>query len=279
MITSAQEVYIARHAYLPEQAPPYVAAISQTEPHLFGEFLAYAKPGHLIFVGYPLQAPVAEKGLESALADALASLRPAQVSLIAPAVPPSLRQHAHPPTDHYYRLDLSTLSPSQKLRNMLKRAGRELSVVRSRHFAGEHRQMVEAFCTIRPASAETRFIFQRIDAYLAASETAAIFEARDGNGELVAFDIAESMPEDYALYMFNFRSPVRYVPGASDLLLAAVARQAAAEGKKYVNLGLGINPGVAFFKEKWGGVPFLPHAACLYRPPRKGFLEMLLRGL
>jgi hypothetical protein len=79
--------------------------------------------------------------------------------------------------------------------------------------------------------------------------------------------------------MFNFRSETRYVPGASDLLLSAVIGQAIAEEKKYLNLGLGINPGVAFFKEKWGGAVFLPHACCLYHPPRKGFLEMLLQRL
>ncbi|MFH1627942.1 MAG: hypothetical protein ABIE47_04380 [Pseudomonadota bacterium] len=51
------------------------------------------------------------------------------------------------------------------------------------------------------------------------------------------------------------------------------------EGKKYINLGLGINPGVAFFKEKWGGVVFLPYAFCMYHQPRKGFLEVLLQRL
>ncbi len=81
------------------------------------------------------------------------------------------------------------------------------------------------------------------------------------------------------MYMFNFRSQARYIPGASDLLLSTVTQQAIADGKKYMNLGLGINPGVAFFKEKWGGVVFLPHAFCLYHPPQKGFLEMLLQRL
>ena len=79
--------------------------------------------------------------------------------------------------------------------------------------------------------------------------------------------------------MFNFRSESRYIPGASDLLLSSVIQQAIGEGKKYINLGLGINAGVTFFKEKWGGVAFLPHAFCLYHPYKKGLLEMLLRGL
>jgi hypothetical protein len=38
---------------------------------------------------------------------------------------------------------------------------------------------------------------------------------------------------------------------------------AQAEGKKALNLGLGIHPGVSRFKEKWGGTPFLAHAPAL----------------
>ena len=129
---------------------------------------------------------------------------------------------------------------------------------------------MEEFLKSHSADEATRFIFQRIDAYLSSSKTASIFEARTGDGDLVAFDIAEFMPKDYAVYMFNFRSEARYIPGASDLLLSAVMQQAIAEGKKYVNLGLGINPGVAFFKEKWGGAAFLPHVFLSVPSTQKG---------
>lgn len=279
MITAAQEEYIERHAYLPEHIPGYVTAISRTEPFLFGDFIAYAQKGLLIFVGYPLEGPFDAKGLEKALEEATGRLRPGRVSLMAPAIPSSLGGSAPSPADRYYRLALSSASVSPKTRNMLKRAGRELCIAESRHFGEEHATLVEEFLTTRPVDEATRFIFRGIGRYLSASETAWIFEARTCRGELVAFDVAEFKPGDYALYMFNFRSQARPVPGASDLLLSGVIRQAVASGKKYVNLGLGINPGIAFFKEKWGGVAFLPHAFHLYQPARKGLLEMLLRSL
>jgi Acetyltransferase (GNAT) domain len=279
MITATQEEYIERQAYLPEHVPEYVTAISQTEAFLFGDYLAYAKQGHLILIGYPLEEPFEEKRMERALEDAVKRLSPESVSLMAPSIPASLENSGHPPTDHYYRLDLSSVNISQKLRNMLKRAGRELSVGKNPHFDQEHKKMVEEFLKSHSADEATRFIFQRIDTYLSSSKTASIFEARTGDGDLVAFDVAEFKPRDYAVYMFNFRSEFRYIPGASDLLLSSVMQQAIAEGKKYINLGLGINPGVAFFKEKWGGVVFLPHAFCLYHLPRKGLLEMLLQRL
>ena len=279
MITAAQEDHIERHAYLPEHVPEYVTAISGTEAFLFGDFLAYAGKGLLIFVGYPLGAPSDEKRMERDLEDAVKRLKPERVSLMAPSIPASLENSGHPPSDRYYRLDLSSASVSPKTRNMLKRAGMELSVEKSRLFDEEHRKLVEEFLKTRSVDEATRYIFRRIDQYLSASKTAWIFEARTVGGELVAFDIAEFKPRDYALYMFNFSSDVRYVPGASDLLLSGVMRQAIASGKKYINLGLGINPGVTFFKEKWGGVAFLPHAFCLSHPSRKGLLEMILQWL
>ncbi len=279
MITNAQEDYIEHHAYVPEHIPQYVSPISQAQPHLVGEFLVYTKKDHLIVVGYPLNGTFEEKRLEETLADAIRHFKPESVSLIAPAIPSSLQQEPPPPVDHYYRLDLSAVSISQKLRNMLGRAGRELSVVKSRSFNQEHKQMVEEFLKNRPLDEATRFIFRRIDAYLCSSKTASIFEARTVDGHLVAFDIAEFKSRDYAVYMFNFRAQTRNIPGASDLLLSSVIRQAVGEGKKYINLGLGINPGVAFFKGKWGGAPFLPYAFSLYHPPRKGLLETLLQRL
>ena len=97
MITSAQEDYIEHHAYVPEHIPQYVTPISQAEPFLFGEFLVYAKKSHTIFVGYPLNEAFEEKHLERALEDAIERLKPASVSLIAPAIPPSLHNDLHPP--------------------------------------------------------------------------------------------------------------------------------------------------------------------------------------
>jgi hypothetical protein len=279
MITGAQQDYIEDHAYVPEHIPHYVTAISQTEPFLFGDFLVYAKKGHLIYVGYPLKEPFEEKRMGKALEDAVKRLRPKSVSLTAPSIPSFLNHSPHPPSDHYYRLDLSALSISQKLRNMLSRAGRELSVEKSRNFGKEHQKLIKAFLKTHPVDEATRFIFERIGDYLSSSTTAWVFDARNNKGKLVAFDVAEFMPMDYAIYMFNFSSDALYVPGSSDLLLFEVIQQAKSEGKKYINLGLGINPGVTFFKEKWGGVAFLPYAFCSYHPSSKENLEALFQKL
>ena len=91
-----------------------------------------------------------------------------------------------------------------------------------------------------------------------------ILEARK-NKELAAFNIVDLGAADYAFYMFSFRSEKMQVPGASDLLFHEMVKLAQAEGKKTVNLGLGVNAGIRRFKEKWGGVPFLPYASAMVR--------------
>jgi hypothetical protein len=279
MIADRQTDYIEDHAYVPEHLPQYVTAISQTEPFLVEDFLVYVKKEHILFVGYPLSESFEENWMDRVLKEAIHRFRPESVSLTAPAIPFSISGHPQPPSDHYYRLDLSALSISQKQRNMLNRASRELSMGKSRNFDKEHRDLVDRFLKTHPVDEGTRFIFKRIGKYLSSSPTAWIFAARNNRGELIAFDIAEFKPKDYVFYMFNFRSESRSVPGASDLLLSEVIQQAKTEKKKYMNLGLGINPGIIFFKKKWGGVPFLSYAFHLYQTSRKENLERLLQKL
>ena len=279
MITSGRTRNIEEYAYVPEHIPQYVSAISQTEPFLFDDYIVHAKRDHFIFVGYPLREPFNEKKMEKALEDAMKRFKPGSVALIAPTIPPDMNGCERHPSDHYYRLDLSALSVSQKLRNMLSRAGRELSLGKNKNVDGEHREMVDDFLKTHPVDEGTRFIFERIGEYLSSSTTAWVFDARNDRGELVAFDVAEFKPRDYAIYMFNFTSDALYVPGASDLLLSEVIQQAKKERKKFVNLGLGINPGVTFFKKKWGGAAFLPYASCLYHPSKRENLETLLQKL
>ncbi|MCJ7774258.1 MAG: hypothetical protein MUP22_14140, partial [Desulfobacterales bacterium] len=68
---------------------------------------------------------------------------------------------------------------------------------------------------------------------------------------------------DFAYYLFNFRSKHIHIPGASDLLFWEMILLAQSNGKKAINLGLGINDGIRRFKQKWGGKPFLPYTTDL----------------
>ncbi|MCI0477259.1 MAG: hypothetical protein L0Y55_13505, partial [Anaerolineales bacterium] len=265
MITPAERAYIAGRAYIPEHLPHYVTAISQTEPFLIGDFVAHVRGAHLIFVGYPLSENFDAVQMLAALEQAQARFKPTMTAIIAPALPAALENCAPSPPDEYYRLDLAHLVVPQKTRNMLTHARRDISVSVGK-LGKEHVRLIEEFLRAHHLDDATRFIFQRAPEY-AKRETARVFDARDARGDLVAFDIADFGARQYAFYMFNFRSRKHVIPGASDLLLARLIERTQAEGKRYLNLGLGIDAGIAFFKRKWGATPFLKHCACVQRAP------------
>ncbi|MGC8782117.1 MAG: hypothetical protein ACP5UQ_14745, partial [Anaerolineae bacterium] len=249
----------------------------------------------LIFVGYPLGGTTDETAWPAALDAAIARLRPRLIAVMAAALPPPLADCPASPPDAYYRLALADVRPDKKLRNLLRRAGRELTVREAARFGPEHQRLVDAFLAQTPMDEGTRFIFERVGRYaggktlldvLAGLMSRArgrsapkrpgaplILEARDAAGRLVAFDIA-TFGGEYAFYLFNFRARESYVPGASDLLLAQLIELARATGKRYLNLGLGIHAGVRNFKEKWGAMPFLAHVTCAWERPRAVWEEV-----
>jgi hypothetical protein len=157
---------------------------------------------------------------------------------------------------------------------MLTRARREVAVSIG-EFGREHKILVKAFIRSHRLDDASRFIFQRLHEYVKC-EKSLVFEARTPRGKLVAFDIADFTARNYAFYMFSFRSEKHAVPGASDLLLAHIIERAGSEGKRYLNLGLGIDEGIAFFKKKWGGEPFLEYISCTQgTKPSESWSEML----
>jgi hypothetical protein len=257
MISPSDHAYITKHAYVPEHLPNYVSAISGTEPFLIGDFVIHLRAPYLVFVGYPLQEDWNETQMVGALNKTKSRFNPQVVSVIAPMLPSVFEDVASSHLDEYYRLDLDQLVIPKKTRNMLRRAQREVSIC-SGVFDREHKKLIRAFLRGSRFDKATQFIFKRVPEYVK-SKSVEIYDARNARGELVAFDVAEFGTQGYAFYMFNFRSSKHHIPGVSDLLLAHIIEHAKAEGKSYLNLGLGIDPGIAFFKKKWGAISFLKH--------------------
>jgi hypothetical protein len=162
---------------------------------------------------------------------------------------------------------------------MVRRAARELSIETMKGWSEEHHSLIGEFLGSHQVSEETRHIFGKIPEYLATSDTAVLLGARNHEEKLVAFDIADFGSKNYLFYMFNFSSRKHYVPGASDLLFSELIAIARSGGKKYINMGLAIHEGIAFFKKKWGGLPFLNHEFVLYETSRKSIIELLLDRL
>ena len=259
MLNDQQRQWIYRHAYLPEHLPDYVGAVSGAEPYLSHNYLYFLTRKHLIFNGYPLvpdSAPAAQ------IYDFVCQrFQPMTVALIASPIWLTAEQYEQQTDDIYYRLDLPLPSIDATVAYMLRRAQRDLQVSRGR-FGKEHKKIIKAFLARHRFKRRQKYLFKQIPHYLKAADSAVLLEARKQN-RLVAFNIVDFGAADYAFYLFSFRSGKIKVPGASDLLFQAMVNQAQAEGKKAVNLGLGVNAGIRYFKEKWGGLPFLKYCSAL----------------
>lgn len=279
MITPSEEDYIMGHAYVPEHLPEYVITISQTEPFLFRNYLCYYGKGHLVFIGYPLKEPFDTREAKEVLNTAIKKFDPEYVALIAPAILISREICRRSDSDYYYRFDPSHSHVCRKVRNMINRASRELDIEKEQELGNEHIRLISEFLSIHEIDNGTRYIFERIPQYVSSVLTSRVFSARDKGGKLIAFDVAEFSAKNYVFYMFNLISRQNYVPGASDFLLYELIKTAKEEGKSFINLGLGINTGVTFFKKKWGGIPFLRYEYCLYRPEGKRTPESMIRRL
>ncbi|GFP33316.1 hypothetical protein HKBW3S42_01650 [Candidatus Hakubella thermalkaliphila] len=194
-----------------------------------------------------MKASAADGDVQEILEQAVRRFKPKYVALIAPKISIPRKDCHRSASDCYYRLDLSDLHVNQKLRYTIRHASRELHIEKSRKIEDEHLLLLSEFVDSHKIDADTRYIFEKIPKYLSSVSTAWVFSARNDAKRLVAFDIAEFGARDYIFYMFNFMSRRSYVPGASDILLHEVIKAAQEQGKSFVNLGLGINEGVAFF--------------------------------
>ena len=262
--------HISAQALVPEQLVHYVRAVGESEPFVAGECLGYALGGNRVLVGYPgaaqdfLRAPFDGAGCAAIADDAVGRVCEAgavnDVTVLAPLRPGRVPENAVRAEDEYWFLPLPLPRPPVKTRNMLLRAGRECTVA-AETWSAEHAAMVADHDGRRGSGDAERHIHARLPQYLASSPDVLLFAARTGEGRLAAFCIGDFTGLVTAFYLFAFRSPTA-PPGSADLALAALAAEGEARGHALLNLGLGINEGVRFFKKKWGAVPALPYVEC-----------------
>jgi len=264
MLSNQEISHIYRQAYIPEHLPDYVEAISNARPHLIENHLCYISNHHLIFIGYALSGDSLNNA--RVYAAACDQFQPSTVAIIAPELWETVESSREQPADNFYRLDLPLGAITPGVTYMVRRAEKDLVVNRG-EFGREHKKLIKGFISGHGLSPQHKYIFKHIHPYFKHSKTARLLEARK-KGRLAAFTIVDLGSADSAFYLFNFRSTKVDVPGASDLLFREMVNLAQAEGKKNINLGLGINRGIRRFKEKWGGVPFLPYvSAMVHRGP------------
>ncbi len=277
MLSESERQAVFKYAVVPEQLPDYVQSVSFGEPFLHDGYLCYYTAGILIFIGYPLVPPSDYQHtveLRNAVQTAIRRFRPTTINLVTP-MHPEFDGLEPKEEDDYFRIRLPLNDIPSDVNYMVRRARRDLTINEAR-FGPEHDLLVQNFINERDFNSDHKDILSKLSVYLKLSRSAKLMEAR-ARGKLSAFTIIDLGSSDYGFYLFNIRSRAVHIPGTSDLLLYESAHLAAESGKRFLNLGLGINPGIRKFKEKWGASAFLPYSWSILKPKHQGFLCNLQR--
>ncbi len=264
MIREKELRWAKQQAYLPEHLIDYTVAVSGAEPYLHHGYACLLDRRRLIFIGYPLGRTSRKGGqdIKRIFSGVCARFQPSTISVMAPHIWLPDEAYERFSQDVYYKLDLPIGDVAPKLEYMPRRA-REVQVGEGR-FGREYRKLVERFIAGRQFTSGQKQIYRQMGRYLQKSRTARLLEARWLN-RLAAFIIVDLASIDYAFYMFSIRSTKIAVPGVADLLFKQMVETAQKADKKAINLGLGINAGIRYFKEKWGGRPFMPYISAVVR--------------
>ena len=251
------------NALVPEHSASLMAALSGGEPFYIDNYMFVGAGQWLAAIAYPLAGRYSHSAFENALRLAVRRFSARQCWAIGPELPPAL--HASiTERDRYYVLPAGAPVPS-RLRGPLKRLAQRLTITEGSVFTPEHRRLWAEFLGGprrkggAPMSAHVAELYARAPAALAkAGGSLRLLDARDENGRLAACLLLDYGPNNFLSYVLGAHSRQHYTPHATDLLFAEMLARAQKSGKRFVNLGLGVNEGIVRFKKKWGAVEQLP---------------------
>lgn len=279
MRTGLELSQVTARAQTPDQLLPYVDAVSGLEPRMFGSCVGHICEGQVVLIGYPLDDPQDMSAVETAIEQALELPGLQHITVLAASKPVCAPADALITEDAYWALPLPLPPVGQKLRNMLRRASRDIDITQGgiESWTHEHRNLLDAFCAVRTLDTGMLHIFHQMENYLRLCPEARLFSARLTDNTLVGCAIGDYSAFSTAFYMFAFRDPDA-PPGTADALLAAIAAEGEERGYSRLNLGLGINDNIRFFKRKWGATLFLPCIECGWNVQiKKSWLSRLWR--
>ncbi len=259
--------YIQAEALTPDQLLSYVSAVSEVESELINDYLIHKKARHYLVIGYSLNKShnIEDiKPLDEVIGEILKRDDCDSIAVLSPIRPNIAPKSAiTSEKDDYYFLSLPLEKLGQKVRNMLNRAMKEVYITKKtgkEAWTGAHQEMMLSYIGTKGMEAGLCTIMQGLEKYLIAEEESMLFSAYSKeNNTLLAYAIADFSSFSTAFYMFAFKQEDANlkVPGVADAVLFALLEEASNRGYSQCNLGLGINAGIKFFKEKWGAKPSL----------------------
>ncbi len=257
-------------ALTPDQLLGYVHSVSGARSQLLGEHILHMQGEHAILVGYTPQYAHDTNSLEDAV-KALSSIKDTEdiqrISVLAPVRPVCAPTHATHTEDFYYILPFPfTLRQHSNVHAMYKRAQEHIYITQQGNedthsadavWTSAHQELMLHYIRRPDVSKEMSAIFQRLGMYCRVPQVR-LFSAYDHiSGELLGYTVGDFSSWQTAFYMFALRKNTA-PPGVAEALLYALIQEAEKRGYTSCNLGLGINDGIRFFKEKWGAKPTLP---------------------
>ncbi len=256
---------VLERATVPEHSAGFMQAMSGGEAFRVGDFLFLAAGEWLIAVGYPLAGGGGDFG--AALAEARRRTRAREGWAIAPELPPELAPYRQQ-EDRYYLLPADRDPPSRPARQAAAAAAR-LRAAEGRSFTAPHRRLWAEFLARTPLPESVRELYARTEAVLEEAPGLRLLDAWDEENRLAASFLIDLAPKDFLTWLIGARSPAPAAHGASDLLLLEMIRLARREGKAFLHVGLGVNPGIRRFKVKWGAVPGPAYRMAAWREPER----------
>lgn len=249
---------LLRKATVPEHSVRFMQAMSGGEPLLEGGFLFFSAGDWLLAIGYPFEGQYSPEAFDQALLAAARRTGATDFWAVCPALPERLKAHRCE-QDRYYVLPLEGAVPV-RLERLAHKAAASLTVSEGRRFTAAHRRLWAEFLGRTPLPPRVRELYARTEAVLQgvpglSLPDLTLIDAWDRDGNLAASLLLDAAPQPFTTYLLGAHSRHPYTPYATDLLFREMIRIARGQGKRFVHLGLGVNPGIRRFKTKWGGVP------------------------
>ncbi len=270
---------VSAEATLPEQVVTYVRAVSGLQPVLIDSCVGYRAEDHMVLVGYPLHDPMDQAAMSQAVDTALKFPGLQEITVIGSYRPSQAPHSVRSSQDDYYQLPIPAPPLLSKLKSLLRRADRELSIETGQELKKDHQHLINRYLSEKTLEIGTRRIFQKIPSYLEASSTCRVVSAWTAQGRLAAFAIGEYASLHTAFFMFCFRDASIAPSGSADRVFFKLLQEAEKCGQTRMNLGLGIHDGIRFFKRKWNAEPFLPCIETAWKISKPGVMAGVRRFL
>lgn len=276
-LSKMEREYILAKAWVPEHSVDIMTRISGAEAYLQKGYVYFWDGSRLIFIGYPLEGVAVDSAVVVRILDEVTrSLKPSYVNIVASSLPRSLvAQCLEIERDEYWRVDLEAFAFTGVLRRALRRALKECSICRLDSMGEEHKILLKEFVKRKGMTTRAEALYTKAQQLFSSPGPAIILEARSRAG-LAAISIVDTAPANFDTYLLGATSLENRAPGASDLLMYEMIQMASNEGKRYLNVGLGVNDGIRRFKKKWGAEPYVEYRHCGFEAKRPSFLEAVL---